>query len=92
MRAVIQRVSCARVDVAGELVSSIGRGLLVLVGVGREDGEDDKQWLANKIVNLRLWPNADGKPWSASVLQQKYEILMACHSPSRWNNDSEQWK
>ena len=55
MRAVIQRVKEARVDVAGETVGEIGRGLMVLVGVGREDTFRDIAWMTDKIVNLRVF-------------------------------------
>lgn len=55
MRAVIQRCGPARVEVEGEIVGSIDRGLVVLLGVGGEDQESDVDWLAAKIVNLRIF-------------------------------------
>lgn len=61
MKAVIQRVSSASVDVAGETVGRIGRGLLVLLGVERGDGESDADRLAEKIVNLRIFEDDSGK-------------------------------
>lgn len=61
MRAVIQRVSSARVSVAGELTGEIAAGLLVLLGVAQEDTEDDARWLAEKIVSLRVFEDADGR-------------------------------
>lgn len=61
MRAVVQRVSSARVTVAGEVTGEIGRGLLVLLGVAQGDAEADAQWLAEKIVALRVFEDADGK-------------------------------
>ena len=61
MRAVIQRVSQASVSVAGEEVGAIGRGLLVLLGVGRDDAAEDVHYLADKVVNLRVFEDADGK-------------------------------
>ncbi len=61
MRAVVQRVSSARVTVAGEITGEIGRGLLVLLGVAQGDTEADAQWLAEKIVALRIFPDAEGK-------------------------------
>lgn len=61
MRLVIQRVSRAAVRVAGETVSEIGSGLLVLVGVGRDDPEDEIEWLAGKVLNLRIFEDAEGK-------------------------------
>jgi len=54
-------VTQASVDVAGERISAIGRGLLVLVGVGREDGPADIEWLAEKIVGLRVFAADDGQ-------------------------------
>jgi D-tyrosyl-tRNA(Tyr) deacylase len=61
MRAVVQRVSAARVEVDGEAVGSIGRGLLVLVGVARGDGETQACWLADKVAGLRIFEDDGGK-------------------------------
>ncbi|OJW06347.1 MAG: D-tyrosyl-tRNA(Tyr) deacylase [Planctomycetales bacterium 71-10] len=61
MRAVIQRVSRASVEVEGEVVGAIGRGWLVLLGVGREDAPDDAARLAEKVVNLRAFEDEAGK-------------------------------
>ena len=55
MRAVIQRVSQASVAVAGADVASIGRGLLVLVAVGRDDTDEDAAYVVDKMVNLRIF-------------------------------------
>jgi D-aminoacyl-tRNA deacylase len=55
MRAVIQRVKEAKVTVAGQIVGEIGRGLLVLIGIGREDTFRDIAWMAEKVVNLRVF-------------------------------------
>lgn len=60
MRAVIQRVSRASVTIEGIVKSSIGRGLLVLVGIEDADGRDDLEWLSNKIVNLRIFDDESG--------------------------------
>lgn len=57
MRAVIQRVSSAQVEVGGEIVGSIGRGLLVLLGAGEGDTEADCEKLADKIARLRIFPD-----------------------------------
>ena len=57
VRAVIQRVSEASVAVDGEVVGTIGRGLVVLLGVGHEDGERDAEVLAEKILHLRVFPD-----------------------------------
>jgi D-tyrosyl-tRNA(Tyr) deacylase len=61
VRALIQRVSRASVAVDGRVVSEIGPGLLVLLGVGQEDEERDADWLADKVRALRVFPDADGR-------------------------------
>jgi D-tyrosyl-tRNA(Tyr) deacylase len=61
MRAVVQRVSHARVLVDGEVTGEIGRGLLVLLGVGRSDTEEEARWLAEKIAGLRIFEDDEGK-------------------------------
>ncbi len=61
MKAVIQRVSEASVTVKGEVTGEIGQGLLVLLGVGHEDGQEELDWLTRKIVNLRIFGDASGK-------------------------------
>ena len=61
MRALLQRVSRADVRVSGEHVGRIGRGLLVFVGFTDGDGDAQLQWMADKIVELRLFADADGK-------------------------------
>src|ERR1051325_5189630 len=61
MRAVVQRVSRAEVRVDDEVVGRIERGLLVLVGVGKGDTAEDARTLADKVVSLRIFTDADGK-------------------------------
>jgi D-tyrosyl-tRNA(Tyr) deacylase len=61
LRALIQRVSRASVSVAGDTVSSIGPGLLVLLGVGRGDAPEDADWLAAKVRSLRVFPDQSGR-------------------------------
>jgi len=61
MRAVLQRVSRAKVTVDGEITGEIGKGILVLLGVGTEDGESEARQLVDKIVNLRIFDDPDGK-------------------------------
>ncbi len=60
MRIVIQRVSEAAVRVEGKVTGSIGKGLLVLVGIEDVDTKEDIEWLSNKITNIRLFDDADG--------------------------------
>ena len=60
MRAVIQRVSSASVTIVGPVKSSIGKGLLVLLGVGYEDGQEDIDWLVKKIAGLRIFDDEAG--------------------------------
>lgn len=61
MKAVIQRVSRAEVRVDGRVTGQIGRGIVVLLGVGKRDTTRDADWLLEKIVGLRIFPDADGK-------------------------------
>jgi D-aminoacyl-tRNA deacylase len=61
MRAVVQRVSRAQVTVKGEVTGEIGRGLLVLLGVARDDSETDASYLAGKICGLRIFEDEQGK-------------------------------
>jgi D-aminoacyl-tRNA deacylase len=75
MRAVVQRVREAAVSVAGERVSAIGPGLLVLLGVGREDAEADGDYLAEKIVHLRIFEDEAGQ-MNRSVLDAVGAVLV----------------
>jgi D-aminoacyl-tRNA deacylase len=61
MRAVVQRVSRAKVTVADEVAGEIGTGLLVLLGVGEKDAQADADYCAQKICGLRIFEDADGK-------------------------------
>lgn len=61
MRAVLQRVTCACVRVEGETVGEIGPGLVVLLGVARDDGEQDVLYLVEKVLNLRIFEDAEGR-------------------------------
>jgi D-tyrosyl-tRNA(Tyr) deacylase len=75
MRTLIQRVRRASVDVEGERVAEIGRGLLVFAGFGREDGEETLSWMARKIVGLRVFEDESGK-MNRSVGEVDGEILV----------------
>lgn len=61
MRVVVQRVSHASVSIGGELCSEIGKGLLLLVGIGRHDADEELSWMIRKIANLRIFEDAAGK-------------------------------
>ena len=60
MRALLQRVTSASVTIAGREHSAIGRGLLILLGVGHDDGDEDIEWLTGKISRLRIFPDEAG--------------------------------
>ena len=61
MRAVVQRVTRATVSVAGQPIGAIGPGLLVLLGLGRDDTEAEADWLIQKLLALRIFPDTAGK-------------------------------
>ncbi len=75
MRAVVQRVSEAHVEVEGEVVGRIGLGLLVLLGVGQKDTREDAEYLARKIVALRIFPDAEGR-MNLSLKEVGGEVLL----------------
>jgi len=75
MRAVVQRVSRAKVTVEGEVTGEIGKGLLILLGVAGTDSESDADYLVEKIVNLRIFEDADDK-MNLSLLDIKCELLV----------------
>ena len=74
MRAVVQRVSRAQVTINGWIAGEIGLGLLVLLGVGRDDSESDVNYMAEKIAGLRIFEDADGK-MNRSVLDVSGSVL-----------------
>ncbi len=61
MRAVVQRVRYGRVSVEGQVIAEIGPGLLILLGIGQQDGEEQAEYLAEKIANLRIFEDEQGK-------------------------------
>jgi D-tyrosyl-tRNA(Tyr) deacylase len=75
MKALLQRVTSASVSVGGEVVGSIGRGLVVLVGVASGDSDKDIQYLAQKMVNLRIFADQEEK-FNLSALDIKGELLL----------------
>ncbi len=75
MRVVIQRVTQAAVSINEEISGKINNGLLILVGIGQDDHTEDIQWLTQKITNLRIFSDDDGK-MNLSILDIKGEILL----------------
>ena len=77
MKLVIQRVNKASVSVDGQLISEIGKGLLVLVGIGNVDENTDAVYLSKKLLTLRLFDNDDtGRSWDKNVKDKNYDILL----------------
>ena len=74
MRLVIQRVSNADVVVEGQIINSIGKGLMLLVGIEKGDTEKDIEWLAAKTANMRIFPDDEGT-MNLSVIDTNGEIL-----------------
>jgi len=75
MRAVVQRVSKAQVSVNETIIGSISEGLVVLLGVQAQDTPEDARWLADKIVNLRVFEDAQGK-MNRSLIDIDKEMLI----------------
>ena len=89
MRAIIQRVQQARVDVHSTTVGKIDAGLLVLLGVHQTDTQENVRFLAEKIVNLRIFPDAEGK-MNLSLLdniQAESESQGASHAPAEGHRE-----
>ena len=75
MRAVIQRAKRGSVTVDGEIIGQIGQGLVILLGIGEGDNQEDIEYLADKIVNLRIFDDANGK-MNLSALDEELELLV----------------
>ena len=75
MRALVQRVSHASVTIAGETVGSIGPGLVILLGISRDDDEDDSRHIVGKSVNLRVFADEEGR-FDRSALDIGAELLV----------------
>ena len=75
MKVVIQRVSEASVTISGESVASIGNGLLILLGVVNDDNQKDIDWLCNKIVSLRIFPD-DNNVMNRSIKDADGQIIV----------------
>ncbi len=75
MRALLQRVSRASVKVDGQTISAIGKGLLILLGIGQADTEEQVKFLTEKIANLRVFEDEQGKT-NLSILDVKGEAIV----------------
>jgi D-tyrosyl-tRNA(Tyr) deacylase len=76
MRAIVQRVFNASVDVAGVTVGKIDKGLIAYIGVGQADAAEDVEWLTNKLLSLRLFEDEAGKRWAMSVSSSNHLQLL----------------
>jgi len=77
MKVIIQRCRSASVTIGGELHSSIARGLLLLVGIGTNDTQHESEWIATKLLSLKLFPENDGDEWGwkKSVVEADAQVL-----------------
>lgn len=75
MKAIVQRVMNARVTVNGEPISSIDQGICVLIGICSNDTKKDIEYLAHKILNIKLFDDETNKRWKKSVVDKELEIL-----------------
>ncbi|RWQ96231.1 D-tyrosyl-tRNA deacylase [Paecilomyces variotii] len=75
MKAILQRVTSASVTVDKQLISSIGRGILVFAAIGKDDTEKDAESLAAKVLKAKLWPDDSGSTWKKSVQDVQGEVL-----------------
>ncbi|MBU2499246.1 MAG: D-tyrosyl-tRNA(Tyr) deacylase [Proteobacteria bacterium] len=90
MRAVVQRVTCAKVEIGGKGVGEIGQGLLVFLGVEQGDSEEDAQYLANKIAHLRIFSDDKAlmnhsltETGGAAMVVSQFTLLADCHKGRR---------
>lgn len=75
MKAVVQRVTQGKVSVDDQTVGQIQCGLVILLGIGQGDGEEEAQWMANKIANLRIFADEEGK-FNRSILDIGGQALL----------------
>ena len=75
MKVVIQRVKESSVEIDNQIKAEIGKGLLVLIGISQEDNKLDVEWLANKVLNIRIFNDPDGV-MNKSIIDIKGEILI----------------
>jgi D-tyrosyl-tRNA(Tyr) deacylase len=76
MRTIIQRVKSSQVSVAGTTIGKIERGLNLLVAIAPTDTIAELQWMSRKCLELKLFPDTDGKPWTSSIQDIQGEILV----------------
>lgn len=76
MKIIIQRVKSSQVTVAGVTIGNIGRGLNLLVAIAPTDTATELEWMSRKCLELKLFPDAAGKPWGSSVQDIQGEILV----------------
>ena len=76
MRVIIQRVKSSSVTVDDQTIGKIGRGLNLLVGIAASDTEAELDWMTRKCLDLRLFADEEGKPWSKSIVDIQGEILV----------------
>lgn len=78
MRLIVQRVLKASVTLTetNHEISAIGPGLMVLVGISRNDIKSDAEFCARKLLNMRLFSNPEGQPWRLSVKESQLELLL----------------
>ncbi|MGK7933821.1 MAG: D-aminoacyl-tRNA deacylase [Microcystaceae cyanobacterium] len=76
MRVVIQRVTSSQVSVNGQIIGNIGQGLNLLVGITQSDTESVLNWMVNKCLTLRLFPDEQGQPWRQSIEDIQGELLV----------------
>lgn len=74
MRVVIQRVNSASVTIGGNIYNAIGKGLILFIGISHDDNEEDIDWLARKIVSMRIFSDKEGK-MNLDLLQTGGEVL-----------------
>jgi len=75
MLAVVQRVNKASVTIGGVVKSNINKGLLVLIGIGNEDNEEDVEWLCKKIISMRIFSDEEGK-MNLSIVDISGDLLL----------------
>jgi len=75
MKTIVQRVASASVSVDGQLISSIGRGICILVGLSRDDTIKDVEYMSRKLLSLRVFEDEEGRRWARGVRDSGLEIL-----------------